>query len=81
MTGYGTHLLKRPVRSSGRCSQPLTGQCACFRRQGHEPPCRCHCAIYSGTVHGVVAVPAGHAGALVTDAPWGFNGPLRREAL
>ncbi len=65
----------------GRCSQPLTGQCACFRPRTHEGPCACSCTTYSGTVHGAVAVPAGVSGALVTDAPWGFNGPLRREAL
>ena len=77
----GTHASDRPVRPRGRCSRPLKGSCACFRVRAHDGPCQCHCEQYPGSIHGAVAVPASVAGVLVTDAPWGFNPPLRREEV
>lgn len=67
------------VAVRGRCSRPLDEPCRCWRPRGHKGECACTCTTY-GSVHGAVAVPAASA-ALVTDVPWGFNAPLRREAL
>ena len=79
----GSHILDRPVRPRGRCNTPIGGRCVCFRPRDHDPGHACHCAIYGGGdpgEHGAVAVPAGVAGALVTEAPWGFNGsPWRKR--
>lgn len=78
----GSHILDRPVRPRGRCNEPIGERCVCFRPKMHDPGHACHCAIYGDGYpgeHGAVPVPAGVAGALVTDAPWGFNGSPRRQ--
>lgn len=38
-----------------RCDQPLGGDCACFRKAGHDGLHACHCDLYGGTHRAQVA--------------------------